>query len=146
MANNHTNVQATNQTGDRLSITQTTTDSPILPAANLQQLKLIDPKLVDWVIEQTELEAKSRRKLNERINLFIFAERMAGPVIGGVVALAGLALGAFLIMHGHDWAGAVLCGTTLVSLVSVIVTHKPSAGTEEEKPKPKAAKKIPPKK
>ena len=122
MGNKHTSVQAVNQQGEHVSIQQTSTDSPILPAANLQQLQQIDPKLVDWVVEQTKVEADHRRKNERQINTFIFIERMSGVIAGAGVAIFGLAVSAYLILHGHDWAGVAVSGTTLATIVTVLVT------------------------
>jgi hypothetical protein len=46
MANKHTNLQAVDSQGQHVSLNHTSTDSPLLPVANLQQLQAIDPKLV----------------------------------------------------------------------------------------------------
>lgn len=102
MSNEHTKVHATNPDGGQLSVSRTTTDSPILPAVNLQQLQQIDPKLVTWVVEQTEKEANFRRGETRRINSFIFAERISGVIVGGFVAIAGLAVSAYVAIQGHE--------------------------------------------
>ena len=133
MSNEHTRVQATNPDGGHLSVSRTTTDSPILPAANLQQLQQIDPKLVPWVIEQTEKEANFRRSETHRINSFVFVERISGVIAGAIVAVVGLIVAGYLVINGHDWAGAVVGGATLVALVTVLVTGKKGS---EEKPAP----------
>jgi len=57
----HTVAKASTREGE-LSLTKTDTDSPILPAAQLRELQAIDPKLVEWVIQQTEVEANFRRR------------------------------------------------------------------------------------
>lgn len=133
MSNEHTRVQATNPDGGQLSVSRTTTDSPILPAANLQQLQQIDPKLVPWVIEQTEKEANFRRSETHRINGFVFIERISGVIAGAIVAIVGLIVAGYLVYSGHDWAGAVVGGATLVAIVTVLVTGKKGS---EEKPLP----------
>lgn len=136
MANNHTNVHATNSQGHQLSINHTSTDSPILPAANLQQLQQIDPSLVQWVVTQTEIEANHRRQSEVRINRYIFIERISGVVAGAFVAVFGLAVGGYLIYKGHDWAGTILCGSTLGVIVTVLVT-KQRANSSQDQPPPK---------
>ena len=125
MSNEQTRVHATNPDGGQLSVSRTTTDSPILPAGNLQQLQQIDPKLVQWVVEQTEKEANFRRIESRRINSFIFTERILGVIVGGVVAIAGLVVSAYVAIQGHEWAASIIGGATLVAIVTVIVTRKP---------------------
>ena len=63
---NHTVVQAGNKEGEHLSVQHTSTDSPILPAANIRELQSIDPTLVPFVIEQTAKEADFRRNESKR--------------------------------------------------------------------------------
>lgn len=55
-------------TSDGFDLQHTTTDSLILPAANLEQLQKIDPSLVAFVIDQTKQEAEFRRSETKRTN------------------------------------------------------------------------------
>jgi hypothetical protein len=121
MGNNHTNLQAVGKDGQSVSLQHTSTDSPILPAANLEHLQRIDPSLVPFVVEQTALEATSRRNALTQYNRFIFIERISGVVIGGAVAISCFAMGGYIVLQGHDWAGVAMCGTTLATIVTVIV-------------------------
>ena len=122
--NNHTNVEAHNERGHRINFQHTSTDSPILPAENLSRLKEIDPALVMWVVEQTEKEATHRRKEESKINIFILIERLSGVIAATAVAIFGLALGGYLIMHNHDTAGVLISGTGLGTIVSVLVARR----------------------
>ena len=124
MSNGHTKVQATNPDGRQLSVSHTTSDSPILPAVNLQQLQQIDPSLVKWVVDQTQIEATHRRKESTSINRFIFAERISGVIAGALVSIIGLVISGYLVLQGHDWAGVALGGATLITIVTVLVTGK----------------------
>lgn len=120
----HTKVQAVSKDGEQFTVQHTESDSPILPAPNLEHLQRIDPSLVPFVVEQTKIEADFRRSQNKKVNLYIFIERISGVLVGGGIALVGLGLGAYLILAGHDWAGTAICGINLVGIVSVIVTRK----------------------
>ncbi len=124
MANSNTDLRATQPNGQELSVRHTTTDSPLLPAANLQQLYQIDPSLVKWVVDQTELEANHRRAETKRVNGFVFAERISGVIAGALVAIVGLLVAAYLAINGHDWVAAGIGGATLVAIVAVLVTKK----------------------
>lgn len=134
MVSNHTNVRATNPNGQQLSVQHTTTDSPILPAGNLQQLQAIDPALVQWVVNQTEIEATHRRKETTRVNGFIFWERISGVIAGGVIALAGLLVSGYLAINGHDWVAVGIGGATLAAIVAVLVTRKHPGPSQEQTP------------
>lgn len=124
MASTHTNLQATNSEGGLVTVQQTATDSPLLPAANLQQLAAIDPKLVDWVVEQTQKEAEFRRGEVHRTNNFVFVERIAGICAAVILALTGLGVVVYLAMNGHDWVAGVIGGGALVGLVSAVLSRK----------------------
>lgn len=141
MGNQQTNVTARNEKGEHVALQHTQTDSPILPAANLEHLKQIDPSLVPFVVQQTELEATFRRTENKRTNTFVFIERVSGVVVGALVAIFGLVVSAYVIVQGHDWAGVGIGGATLVTIVTVLVTRNKN---EEEKPSPKQTPKRPP--
>lgn len=142
-----------NKDGHQLSLNHTSTDSPLLPAENLRQLKEIDPDIVDWVLEQTVIEAQSRRGQERRVEWFIFIERMSGVLMGGFIAALGFIVGAYLIMNDHDWAGVTLCGTTLTTIVAVLVTKefnkknsnpKVAAPVQATPRKPRSKKALPP--
>jgi hypothetical protein len=107
-ASNHTNINVQNSDDDQPSDIHTSPDSPILPAENLRQLQQTDATLVPWVLTQTECEANHRRKSELRVSSYIFIERILGQVLGASVALAGLSMGSYLIMHGHDAAGVAI--------------------------------------
>lgn len=140
MSSGHTNVRATDRNGQQLSVSHTTTDSPILPAANLEHLSRIDPSLVQWVVKQTEIEADFRRRESRRVNSFIFAERISGVLIGGAIAISGLIISAYVAIQGQPWVAGVIGGATLVAIVTVIVTRKSSDPSEVDKSSSRAAK------
>lgn len=129
----HTQLRATNNEGHTVDVHHTSTDSPILPAANLEQLHRLDPSLVQFVVQQTQLEAEHRRAMQKKTNFYVFTERISGVVAGALVAIFGLGMGALAIIKGHDWAGATICGVTLVAIVSVLVTKKHSQKVDTPK-------------
>lgn len=138
MTNGHTNLQATTDSaGTKLSVQHTSTDSPILPAANLRDLQLIDPNLVAWVVRETEIEATHRRNEASRVNGFIFIERMSGVIAGTLVTILGFAASAYLILKDHDVAGATLGGVTLATIVTVLVSHNKKTEQEQKNAPPK---------
>ena len=134
MTNKHTNLQASDASGHKLSVSETTTDSPILPVANLQQLQQLDPKLVMWVVDQTQIESNFRRSEQKRINTFVFLERISGVIVGALVAVAGLAVAGYVALQGHDWVAVGIGGATLVAIVAVLVTRRHPRQEEPKKP------------
>lgn len=140
MANHHTNLQSTNSEGNQVSVQHTSTDSPILPAANLEQLKLIDPSLIPFVVEQTKLEAAARRKSNSQVNLYIFIEKISGVIVGGLVAIIVFLIGGYLVLQGHDAAGVGICGTALGTIIAVLVNKGMSSSKTTSPPAAPARK------
>lgn len=134
MANNQTHVKAVTNEGNTFHVQHTSTDSPILPAANLAQLAELDPSLVDFVVEETKKEAAHRRKQESRINAFVFAERISGVVIGALLAFFVFGFGAYLILQGHDAAGLGLCGGGLVSIVALFVNRQNNLAEQAKQP------------
>ena len=138
MVSGHTNLQATDPDGRKLSVQHTSTDSPILPAGNLFVLQQIDPKLVEWVVRETEKEANHRRSETTKINWFIFIERLSGVIAGAGVSIIGLGFAAYLVLQGHDWAGVAIGGGTLATIISILVSHNKKSETP---PQPNPTKK-----
>ena len=135
MSNGQTKLDATHPNGHSLSISHTRTDSPVLPAANLQQLQQIDPSLVTWVVKQTETEADHRRHQTSTVNWFAFIERILSILAGAGVALAGLGIAAYLALQGHDIVAGIIGGSTLVAIVTVIIKGRPQPLIERPEPK-----------
>lgn len=146
MANRHTQVRADSASGNSVQLTSQETDSPILPVAHLQQLHTFRPDLVDWICQQTEAEAQHRRVREQRVDAFIFAERIGGLVCGAFIAAFGLGVAAYVGLNGQAELAAVLGGGTLVGIVTVLVTGKrgqrptPTADSPKQA-QPRAAKK-----
>lgn len=119
--NRHTSAKANK---DGLTLSSTTTDSPILPIEQIARLKELVPERVDWVFTQTEMESKSRRAENRRINSMMFAERMAGLVFALLIACSGLGAAVYLAMNGHDVTASIIGGGTLVGLVTAFIAGR----------------------
>ena len=128
-----TQVRARSPNGDNFDLTAHESDSPILPVVQLQQLHSFRPDLVDWVKQQTEDEANSRRARELRVDRYVLAERMGGLFFGGLISLAGLLIAAYVALHGQPWVAGILGGGTLVGIVTVLVTGKPQG---ERMPRP----------
>lgn len=123
MTNNHTRAQA--RKGE-LTLSSTTTDSPLLPIEQIERLKEIAPHRVEWVFEQTQIESSARRTETKRINTMLFVERMAGLVFALVVALIGLGSSVYLALHDREITASIIGGGTLVGLVTAFVAGRRS--------------------
>lgn len=125
MGNQHTRLQSSeNATGREFQVQHTTTDSPLLPAETLAKLQEINPRLVDWTLNQTVIEAEHRRRFELRTSTFVLIERLWAVSLGGIVALAGLGIAAYVALQGHDAVAMVIGGSTLGTIVAVLVTKQ----------------------
>lgn len=104
-----------------LTVSQHETDAPIIPMAQLAQLKELHPERVDWVFQESSKEGDFRRAETRRVNTFVFVERFSGIVAGLMIGAIALRASYQLAMAGHDWVAGIIGGTTVVGLVSAFV-------------------------
>ena len=120
MANKSRTAKLENRTGE-LTVQQHETDSPIVPVAQLEKLNTFKPDAVDWVLEQTEIEAKHRRSEGHRVNTITFVERFVGQFFALLIGLAGIVGGSYVALKGSPWAGAVIAGLAIAGLAGVFL-------------------------
>ncbi len=96
-------------------------DSPVLPVEQLQALGKIKPGAVDWVIEQTQLEAEHRRSERVRVNNLIFIEHVFAQTSALIIGVAGIAGGVWLAGQGQPWVGVGIAAVVMVALAVVQV-------------------------
>ena len=134
MGNNHTTLSAKSKDHE-LTVSQTTTDAPILPVAQLERLQQIAPDRVPWIFEETQKEAEFRRAENRRINTFIFIERVIGQLFGLLIGVGGLFAAVYAATHGAEAAGSIIGGATLVGLVSAFLYRAKIASKQSKSDK-----------
>lgn len=134
MANRASQAHATGKDGSQLVVQSQETDSPILPVAQLKMLHEFRPDLVDFVIEQTRLEATHRRDSSRRINYFVFTEHILGQVLALVVAALGVGGGIYAGLNGQPVLGGTIATVTIGSLaVSFITRNRPPPSSKSKK-------------
>lgn len=100
-------------------------DAPLLPIAGIERLHAVRPDRVDWVFEQTQIEAETRRREDRRTNTFIFVERMAGIIGALTIGAGGIGGGIYLGLQGHDVLGGIVASSTIGTLaVAFLKRHK----------------------
>lgn len=107
--------------GQELTVHDHETDTPVLPIAQIERLHQFRPDRVDWIFEQTEREAESRRRETARLNTLIFIERFCGILFAFMLGCAGLAGSIWLAIQGKEVAASSIGGVTLVSLISAFI-------------------------
>jgi len=125
MSNKALQAKATSKNGDQLTVHAQETDSPILPVAQLEQLHQFRPDLVDFVIEQTREEANFRRRRDDRVNLYVFIERIMGQLGSIIIAGLGVGGGIYAGLNGQPTLGGVIASVTIGTLaVAYVKRHR----------------------
>ena len=124
MSNKSTQARVKHRDGHQLSIQQHETDSPIIPVAQLEQLHKFKPEAVDWVINQTQIEAEHRRAQDKRINTYIFFERTLGQIFAFLIGIAGVGGGSYVAVNGQPTAGGAIATAALTGLAVVFLTGR----------------------
>ena len=118
-----TTAKVNRRNGD-LTLQQHDSDSPILPVAQLEQLSIFKPDAVDWVIQQTQVEAEYRRKETLRLNSFVLIERIVGQVFALIIGVTGIISGSYVALNGQPAAGGTIATVALTGLAVVFLTGK----------------------
>lgn len=107
-----------------LTVTEHTTDAPLLPVADIEKLHQFRPDLVDFIIVQTEIEATQRRKNINRVNTMIFIEHLIGKIGAFLLGLAGITGGIYAGLHGQPWLGGVIASATIGTLAVAFLKNQ----------------------
>lgn len=128
-----------------VTVSSTSTDSPILPIAQIEKLKELHPSRVDWFFEETSKEAAFRRSESHRVNGFVFAERICGQIFGFLIGVFGLSAAVYAGINGAVAVGVTIAGATIISLVSAFLykkAHDSKDGQNQTLKKPPAKRRL----
>jgi uncharacterized membrane protein len=123
VANRQTHVDS-RRGDDHVAITQNETDAPLIPVAQIERLHSFAPERVQWIFDQTEREADSRRARLIQVDKMVFAERMIGQLAAVVVCGAALVAAYLLGMAGKEIASAAIGTTAVVGLASAFLINR----------------------
>ena len=123
MANKSTQARVRHRDGE-MTLQQQETDSPIIPIGQLERLQRFKPEAVDWIIQQTQIEAEERRRERRRLNTLLFVERTLGQFFALVIGLAGIGGGAYIALQNQPWAGATIASMAITGLAVVFLTGR----------------------
>ena len=124
MANKQTTAKVKHKDGNELTVQQNETDCPIIPVVQLERLQSFKPEAVDFVINQTQIEAEHRRLETKRVNTFIFAQNLIGQSCALVIGLTGIVGGCYVAFKGQPTAGATIATVALTGLAAVYLTGR----------------------
>lgn len=112
------NIDAKNR---QVTVTNHETDAPVLPIAQIEKLHQFRPDRVDWVFDQTQIEAEYRREMTQRVNFYTFIERLVGQVFALIIGLSGIFGGVYAAMSGHTQTGTIISTSAIVGLAAVFI-------------------------
>lgn len=103
-------------------------DDNLLPAADeLAKLNSIDPNIISWIKQRTEIEQNARVRFNERRTALAFREinysaflTFLGMAFCFLVILGFGYCSYSLVMSGHENAGLLIGGGDIVGMLMVI--------------------------
>ncbi|HDO1376304.1 TPA: hypothetical protein P2R00_003605 [Aeromonas veronii] len=124
MAKQH-QVRAKSANGSELAVSSHDSDSPILPVAQLEKLHSFRPDLVDFVVEQTKIEAEDRRARTKRVDRYILTERLFGMVCSVFVCGIGVIGGGYVGLQGQPWLGGIIASAALGTLAVAFIRRQP---------------------
>jgi uncharacterized membrane protein len=97
-------------------------DDSLLPSAEeLEKLKEVDPNIVKWIMDRTEMEQNARLDFNKnRIKLSEYDLRkthrfnFTALTFGFIIFMAILAISAFFVYYGLPITGTIFGGTAIL--------------------------------
>lgn len=122
MANRSTTAKVNRH--NELTLQQNETDSPIIPIAHLERLQAFKPEAVDWILNQTQIEAEHRRREGKRVNTLIFTERLIGQIFALLIGLSGIGAGGYVALQGQPAAGGTIASFAITGLAVVFLTGR----------------------
>ncbi len=99
-------------------------DSPILPVEQLEGLRKIKPDAVDWVFQQSQIEAEHRRAETKRVNDLVFTEHLLSQFSALIIGASGIWGGSWVAANGQPWVGFAIATVVVVALAVVQVSTK----------------------
>lgn len=114
MAKN-TQIKARNANSE-ISLSHSQVDTPLLDVNAIERLQQFRPDIVDFVVEQTKLEAEHRRKSDSKVINFTFIERIGALLLGALIGFGSVAGAIYAAMLGFETLGATIAAVGLGSL------------------------------
>jgi uncharacterized membrane protein len=94
----------------------------LLPSAQeLAGYRLAARQAPQTILDEFAAEGAHRRRVELEIVQAENARANRGQLFALLVLLAGMALGGWLVMAGHDWAGTVVAGGNLVGMAALFL-------------------------
>lgn len=106
---------------------------PLPPPETLARYEEICPGAADRILSMAEAQSRHRQGLEERVIASNCRAQDRGPLLGFVLALGVIGLGAYLILKGREISGLVALVTALIAIVVPFVYGKREQKKELQK-------------
>lgn len=99
---------------------------PLPSPKSLDEYKRVAPEVFELILREYGEEGPHRRKNEERLVASGILMARLGLISALLITVLFLSAGFYLILNGHDVAGAGICGAGLVSVVVAFLRHTSS--------------------
>lgn len=96
---------------------------PLPPAEDLARYNVCVQNGAERIMRMTEIQSEHRREMEKKIIQARISLANRGQFFAFVLGLVGLGGGFAAVWFGHDWAGTVLAGGSLVALVTAFLKY-----------------------
>lgn len=108
-----------------ITLIQSKSHSGPLPAPEtLEEYNRLIPNGAERIMKMAESQLQHRHDLEKSVIPSQVKQSQLGQWFGFILGLVGIGCGTFLAYNGQPYVGAIVAGTTVVSLVSVFVIGK----------------------
>ena len=107
---------------------------PLPPPEILRKFDEVVPGAAERIIKMAEDQSIHRKELEKKVIDSDIARSKWGQILGFVIAIAGLAVSAIIVVYGSAIAGGIIGVGTLASLVGVFM-YGSKTRSEERKVK-----------
>ncbi|WP_439234959.1 hypothetical protein [Lonepinella koalarum] len=114
MAKN-TQIKARNAHNE-FSLSHSQVDTPLLDVNVIERLQTVRPEIVDFIVEQTKVEAEHRRKSDAKMINFTFIERIGALLLGVLVAAGSIGGAIYSALLGFETLATAIATVGLGSL------------------------------
>ncbi|MEA5581722.1 DUF2335 domain-containing protein [Nodularia harveyana UHCC-0300] len=94
---------------------------PLPPPEILKAYDLVQPGLAVEIFDMAKKQSQHRMEMEKTVINGDSKRSWLGLIFGFILASICIGSSTFLILQGHDLAGSIFAGTTVVSLVGVFV-------------------------
>lgn len=109
---------------------------PLPRPSDFAQYEAILPGAAERIVAMAEKQAVHRQALEKKVIDSDALHALVGTVFGLVIGLFGLSVAGYCIYTGHDWAGAVIGGATLASMVGSFIYGSSKQRRERQEQSP----------